>query len=138
MNVLFVIINQLDKFEDLLKEFKKRNIRGGTIFDTMGLFGITAGFGEQVGHSIRGFLNRGRPFNKTIMMVVTDEQIYVVKDAMEHIFGDINDHGNGIMVAFPAEKIFGMKNHDFNVDKTPDKEKDSKEKFNCDTKSQKS
>ncbi len=118
MNVLFVIINQLNKFEEVIKEFSKRNIRGGTIFDTMGLFGMTAHHNtNQVGHSIRGMLNRGRPFNKTIMMVVTDQQIEVVKEAMEAVFGDINGHGNGIMVAFPASQVFGMKNHDFSVKK---------------------
>lgn len=110
MKVLFVVVNKMDYFEDLLEEFHERNLHGGTIFDTMGMVSMMSATGG-IGHSIRGFLNKGRPFNKTIMMVVSDDEIQKVKDAFETVMGNLENENAGIIVAFPVSHLWGVKGH---------------------------
>lgn len=110
MKVLFVVVNKTDYFEELLEEFHNRNLHGGTIFDTMGMVSMMSSSGG-LGHSIRGFLNKGRPFNKTIMMVVKDEDIEKVKDAFETVMGSLENENAGIIVAFPVSHLWGVKDH---------------------------
>lgn len=110
MKVLFVVVNKMDYFEDLLEEFHERNLHGGTIFDTMGMVSMMSAAGG-LGHSIRGFLNKGRPFNKTIMMVVSDEEIQIVKAAFEKVMGSLEEENAGIIVAFPVTDLWGVKGH---------------------------
>jgi hypothetical protein len=110
MNLCFVVVNDTDKWEDLLHEFNNRKLYGGTIFDTMGM-ARAMGQNSGIGHSIRGFLNKGRPFNKTIMMAVTDEQLQAVKESFETVIGDLNGENVGIIVAFPLTSFWGVRDH---------------------------
>jgi hypothetical protein len=110
MNLCFVVVNDMDKFEDLLSEFNNRKLYGGTIFDTMGMARVM-GQNIGIGHSIRGFLNKGRPFNKTIMMAVSDEQLQAVKEAFETVMGELGSENVGIIVALPLTAFWGIKDH---------------------------
>lgn len=108
MKVLFVVVNKIDYFEELLEEFQSRKLYGGTIFDTMGMVSMMSA-SSALGHSIRGFLNKGRPFNKTIMMVVSDEDVIKVKDAFESVMGSLQEENAGIIVSFPVSDLWGIK-----------------------------
>ena len=110
MNLCFVVVNDIDKFEDLLSEFNKRKLYGGTIFDTMGMARMMGQPGG-VAHSIRGFLNKGRPFNKTIMMAVSDDQLQAVKESFEAVLGDLEGENVGIIIALPLKACWGVGDH---------------------------
>ncbi|MGI5870197.1 MAG: hypothetical protein ACOX9C_12245 [Kiritimatiellia bacterium] len=110
MNLCFVVVNDLDKFEDLLREFNNRKLYGGTIFDTLGM-AKAMGRNLGMGHAIRGFLNMGRPFNKTIMMAVTDEQLQAVKESFETVIGDLDGDNVGIIVALPLTTFWGVRDY---------------------------
>lgn len=108
--MIFVVINKIDLFEDLLHEFRQQKIYGGTIFDTMGMASVmgaepaTSGLGL-----IRGMLNKGRPFNKTIMMLCNDEEIEKVRKAVDKIIGPIDEIQNaGVIFSLPVEGFWGI------------------------------
>ncbi len=111
MNICFTVINNVDKFENLLSKFHEKNLHGGTIFDTMGMARVMSESGG-LSHTIRGFLNKGRPFNKTIMMVVTDDELIKVKEAFEEVLGNIEEENVGIIVSFPVSNCWGIRPND--------------------------
>lgn len=110
MNICFTVVNNIDKFEELLRKFHEKQLHGGTIFDTMGMARVMSESGG-LGRSIRGFLNKGRPFNKTIMMVVTDEELLRVKEAFEEVLGNIESENVGIIVSLPVNNCWGIRPH---------------------------
>lgn len=110
MNVLFIVINQVDKFEELIHEFQERGLHGGTIFDTQGMASVMSNFeNHSFAQNLRGFLNKGRPFNKTIMMVVDDNGVCAAKEAMEKVVGDINRENCGIIFSVPVNYLWGLR-----------------------------
>ena len=111
MKALFIIINQDQVFEPLLSEFHSNNIRGGTIFDSQGMFEAMHHQEEslhQITGSLRMLLHKGRPFNKTIMLILDDQKLEIAKKCVHTVVGDINRENVGIMFTLPVEDVEGL------------------------------
>ncbi|MBU5439925.1 hypothetical protein KQI42_18100 [Tissierella sp. MSJ-40] len=111
MQMLIIVLNNLDKLDDLLMEFTNSSILGATIIDSMGMIRALADEHEKdlpLFGSLKMMLNENRPFNKTIFTVLPDEKIPIAMDCVRKVVGDLNKEGVGIMFTLPIKYVEGI------------------------------
>lgn len=111
MEVLVIVLNKIDKLEDLLMEFNNCGIKGATIIDSMGMIRVLADdHGDEIPlfGSLKMMLNENRPFNKTIFTVLDEEKIPVAVNCVKRVVGDLNKNGVGIMFTIPVNFTEGI------------------------------
>ena len=103
MKALFIVLNKTEKLNDLLRSFSERGIYGGTILESQGMASTLMETGEQSGIYMRltGLLNQGRPFNRTIMMVLKDEKVPTARECVVEVLGDVKKGNTGIVFTVP-------------------------------------
>ena len=109
MQVAFIVLNNTDRLDELLKEFVNIGIKGATILDSMGMGGFLASEGEDMPFfsSLRMLLNQGKPINKTIFSVVTDDQVPLLVKSFELIVGKLHQPNTGIIFTIPVSFVKG-------------------------------
>jgi nitrogen regulatory protein PII len=110
LHVFFLVLNKTGVVDELLKEFVNINVRGATIIDSMGMGRalMKSDMDEMpIIGNIRMMLYEGKPFNKTIFSVITDEQVPLVIDAVQRVVGDMSQPDVGIMFTIPVDNVIG-------------------------------
>ena len=111
MFLLIQVLEQTDRLPDLLAALAEAGVPGTTVIDTIGMGRILADTdheGELV-DMIRGILERGRPTNKTIFMVVPDHRVLdTACEVIRSICGDLGAPGRGIMFSLRLEHAEGV------------------------------
>jgi len=105
-----VVLNKVEKLDDLLLELNDNGIRGGTIIDTMGMVKTLANDHSEIPlfGSLKSLLNEDRPINKTIFMVLPDEKIPIAMSCVRRIVPDLDKKNKGIMFTLPVIKAEGL------------------------------
>ncbi|MCL2555946.1 MAG: P-II family nitrogen regulator [Firmicutes bacterium] len=111
MKALIFILNDADLLQPLLDELKNAGVRGCTIFDTSGMgrelayktpdaFSMIFGAGKK---------SMQQSSSKTLMMVVSEEKIPSILDAIERIVGSLDEPGSGIAFTYSLDMVKGLK-----------------------------
>ena len=110
MEAIFLVLNDLEKFEKLCLTLVDKGVRGGTILESTGLYHTIGDFDESDYHfgGLRSLLNPKRTKSKTIFFVGNEEQISTIIDTVKEVI-DINAPDTGMMFTFPIRNIFGVK-----------------------------
>jgi hypothetical protein len=110
VQLLVVVLNKVEKLDDLLLELSDNGIRGGTIIDTMGMIKTLANDHSEIPlfGSLKSLLNEDRPINKTIFMVLPDEKIPIAMSCVRRIVPDLDKKNKGIMFTLPVIKAEGL------------------------------
>lgn len=114
MKALFIVLNKTEKLNNLLKKFSENGIYGGTIMESQGMASTLIGSGDEssIYMKLSGFLNQGRPFNKTIMMVLEDGQVAKARSCVYDILGDLNKANTGIFFTVPLDSWAGIRTNE--------------------------
>jgi nitrogen regulatory protein PII len=109
MQVFFLVINKVSLVDELLKEFVAVGIQGATIIDSTGMGRALMNSDEEVPifSDLRMMLNDAKPFNKTIFIVLEEEQIPLVVDTVRKVAGDLSNPDMGIMFTVPIHYLGG-------------------------------
>lgn len=108
MEVLFIVLNHEAHFDELLRVFSAEGIRGGTILESQGLAATLAEHSEMGYDFFRNMLNGGRPYNKTIFLVLDEQDVERAKNCVRKVVGDITKENVGIMFTFPISSFEGL------------------------------
>lgn len=111
MEALFIVVNHEEHFHEILNKFSASGIHGGTIFDTEGLAATQAASEDssQLGLDyLKLFLNDGRPYNKTILLLLTKEEVETAKSCVREVIGDLQKENVGIMFSFEVSSFEGL------------------------------
>ena len=110
MNLLVVILNEMDKLDELLLELSKHSITGGTILESQGMAATLADWHKEISAfgGLRQVLNGHRPFNKTLLMVLNDEKLPIAKEVVKTVMGDIDSENKGIMFTLDVKSVEGL------------------------------
>lgn len=110
MQLLVVILNKIEKLDDLLLELIDNGIRGGTIIDTMGMVRTLADEHSEIPFfgSLKNILNADRPINKTIFMVLPDNKVPVAKSCVRKVIPNLEDENTGIMFTIKVDTVEGL------------------------------
>jgi nitrogen regulatory protein P-II 1 len=107
---LFIyILNQQEQLDEIMAGFIEIGITGATIIDSVGMgriltkdVPIFAGF--------QSLLSGSRPYNKTIISVVDDDQkVESALNLIEEVCGPFDQPGAGIAFTLPLDQVHGLK-----------------------------
>lgn len=110
MKMLVVVLNKIDKLEDLFLSFSQAGIKGATVLDSYGMAKVLVD-NEDVPMfaSLRMLLNEKRPFNKTIFTILDEHQISIAVNCVKNVIGDLSKPGVGILFTIPLDYIEGVR-----------------------------
>lgn len=111
MKALFIVLNKTEKLEDLLQEFSRQGIYGATILESQGMAQTLIQSQDVSGiyMGIASMLNQGRPFNKTIFMVMDENRLALAKQVIAKVLGDLNTENIGIYFTVPVDSWEGIR-----------------------------
>ena len=108
MKLLILILNKVEKLEEVLEGFIEIGISGATVIDSVGMGHIIS---EEVPifAGLRFMFAGAKPHNKTILSVIKEEKEVPVVRLLEKILGDLNKPGTGILFMIPVDRVEGLK-----------------------------
>lgn len=114
MRLLVLVLNKVDKLEDILSEFLNSEISGATILSSTGMARVLSGREDNeeipLFGSIRSFLNPAHRESKTIFAAMREEQIPVAVAAIEKVVGDLSRQDVGVVFTLPIDFVKGIPN----------------------------
>lgn len=112
MQLLVLVLNKVNRLDDLLLSFTKAGIKGATVLDSHGMAEVLIDHHKQdvpIFGSLRMLLNEKKPFNKTIFAVLNDSQVGVALTCIRQVVGDLSKPGVGIVFTVPVNYVEGMR-----------------------------
>jgi nitrogen regulatory protein PII len=108
MKLLILILNKVEKLEEVLEGFIEIGITGATVIDSVGMGHILS---EEVPifAGLRFMCAGTKPHNKTIFSAIQDEKETPAIELLRKILGDLNQPGTGIVFSIPIDKVEGLK-----------------------------
>ena len=109
MQVLFLVLNRLEKIDELLESFNDAGIRGATVVNSTGMAHTLANTHEDdlTFASLRAFFVGNREDNRTIFMVLSDEKVSLAKKVINDVF-DLSQPDTGILFGVPVSFVEGI------------------------------
>ncbi|HDJ23346.1 MAG: hypothetical protein B5M54_03770 [Candidatus Aminicenantes bacterium 4484_214] len=108
MKLVVLILNKVEKLEEILEGFIEVGVSGATIIDSIGMGHVLA---EEVPifAGLRFMFAGARPHNKTIISVIKEEKEKEVINLIKKIIGDLNQPGTGIIFTLQLDQVEGLK-----------------------------
>ena len=111
MQLFVLILNKTECLPKLLGEFLSAGIKGATIYDSMGEV-------QYIGHetvetppifgSLRKFINPDHEQNKTVLVILRDEQVEAARAIVNKVTGGLDKPGTGIIFTVPVSFVDGI------------------------------
>lgn len=110
MHMLVLVLNDVNKLDDILMEFTNSNINGATVLDSSGMAKVLSEHQNEVPifGSLKMLLNENRPFSKTIFTILKDNQIPTAVNCIKKVIGDLSKPGVGIVFTVPINYVEGL------------------------------
>lgn len=110
MNILFLVLNNINYLNNILKTLKDAGITGGTIIDSKGMFHTLKDNNDpSILESFKMFLEDPRPDSKTIFFIVNDSDMEKAKKIIDTCVGGIDTPNTGIMFSLKLDFVAGLK-----------------------------
>lgn len=108
MKLLILILNKVEKLEEILEGFIEIGISGATIIDSIGMGHVLS---EEVPifAGLRFMFAGARPHNKTIFSVIKEEKEAEALALIKKIIGDLDQPGTGIVFTIKLDRVEGLK-----------------------------
>ncbi len=108
MKLLILILNKVEKLEEVLEGFLEVGVTGATLIDSVGMGHILS---EEVPifAGLRFMFAGAKPQNKTIISVIKNEKEEEILRLLKNILGDLYEPGTGIVFSIPLDRVEGLK-----------------------------
>lgn len=108
MKLLILILNKVEKLEEVFEGFLEIGITGATVIDSVGMGHIIS---EEVPifAGLRFMFAGSKPHNKTVISAIKDEKEKPAIEVLQKILGDLNEPGTGIVFTIPLDRVEGLK-----------------------------
>jgi len=108
MKLLVFILNNEEYLEEVLSAYVEAGISGATLLDSEGM-GRFLAYEVPLFAGFREFMKGNKPYNKTIISVVRNEEVIRdVKKLIDEITGGLDKPGTGIMFTVPVDWAEGL------------------------------
>jgi len=108
MKLLILILNKVEKLEEVLEGFIEIGITGATIIDSVGM-GHIISEDVPIFAGLRFMFAGAKPHNKIIFSAIKDGKEKPAIDLLKRILGDLNQPGTGIVFTIPIDRVEGLK-----------------------------
>lgn len=108
MRLFVLVLNDIDKLDDLMKRFQEEKISGATIVNSSGMVHALAEIGdESLFGSLRHLLDMDRQENKMILMVLNESKVKFTLEIIEDVIGNLDKAHTGIAFTLPLDFVKG-------------------------------
>ncbi len=110
MKFLLIVLNRVEKLNELLDEFVKHGVCGATILNSRGMARELARNNEELPFfgALRKFIDMEHQESKTIFMVLRDEQLDTAKSIVRKVVGDLSQPDTAVMFTLPVLSAEGV------------------------------
>jgi len=109
MKLMVIVLNKVEMLEALLETMTARGLRGATILNSTGMLKVLTGSEDlPLFGSLRYLIDSDREENKTILIVLREEQVAVAKETVHDIVGDLSKPNTAILFTLPVEDVEGI------------------------------
>ncbi len=108
MTLSILILNKEEFLETLLEGYIEIGISGATIIDSIGMGHILSSE-VPIFAGLRFMFAGSRPYNKTIISVITEDKISPLKEVINKILGPLEESGKGILFFIHLDDVVGLK-----------------------------
>lgn len=108
MQILVLVLSQYEKLDKLLIELNDAGINGATVINSTGMAQALSRETDVLLGSIRAFLIPEREDNRTIFMVLNEDQVERAKKVIYAVIGPLNKPGTGILFVAPVLYVEGV------------------------------
>lgn len=110
LQLLLIVINKVDKFDELLETFLEKGFSGGTILHSTGMVSELEKHMEDlpIFGSFRYMIDLNREESKTLFMALRDEQVEPAKKIVREVIGDLSKPYTAVMFTLPILTAEGI------------------------------
>ena len=111
MHLVVIILNKTEILSKLLATFMECGIGGATVMESKGMLSVIGNSNEELPplfNSLRSFLRLDEENNKTILVVVKEEEIKKISAITNAVTGGLDKPNTGIMFSVPIGYIEGL------------------------------
>ncbi|NLG89606.1 MAG: hypothetical protein GX494_10445 [Clostridiaceae bacterium] len=110
MQLLVLVLNQVEKLDDLLKGFMNNGITGATIINSTGMIKELASHMEYqpIFGSFLININSDRKESKTIFIVLNDKQVETARNVIHEVIGDLSKPDTAVLFTLPVSFSEGI------------------------------
>lgn len=108
MKLLVLILNKVEKLEEVLEGYLEIGITGATVIDSVGMGHILS---EEVPifAGLRFMFSGAKPSNKIVLSAIKDEKEKTAIRLLKKILKNIDEPGTGIVFTLPIDSVEGLK-----------------------------
>ena len=110
MQLLLIVLNRVEKLDELLENLMDNGFSGATILNSTGMMRELAKNMENypIFGTLRYLIDLDRKDNKTIFMVLKDDQIEPAKSIIRKVIGDLSQPDTAIVFTLPILSAEGI------------------------------
>ena len=108
MQLLILILKDIDKVEELLKQLAEQGIKGATTLDGHGMGEALADMDDMPMFGALRTLMANKQPSKVLLMVVKEEQLALISKIIKQVIGDLSKPNTGIMLSLPVQHCEGL------------------------------
>jgi len=107
MKLVVIVLNNIERLDDLLSAFLEIGVSGSTVVDSVGM-------GRILSHDVPVFAGLSSafpgtsPVNKTIFTVTPDTLVDDVLTVIEDVCGTFEESGTGLVFVLPVDTVRGI------------------------------
>ncbi len=106
MKLLFIVLNNAEKLEEVLEGLLEAGVGGATVVDSVGMGHLLEDVPLFAG--MRGVFKAAQPKNRVIFSVLPDSQAAEAMAALEKILDCAHGQGRGIAFTVPVDAAIGV------------------------------
>lgn len=110
MQLLLIVLNRVEKLDEILEKLMQHGFTGATIINSTGMMKELAKNIENypIFGTLRYLIDMDRDENKTIFMVLKDEQVEKAKEIIRKVIGDLSKPDSAILFTLPILSAEGI------------------------------
>jgi len=109
--LVWLVIDDLDKCNDVLQAWEDAGTRGITILESTGIGRIRKGIRDDIPlmPSLTDLLKRPETHHRTIFSVVKEEEdVNKLHEATKSVIGDLDEPNTGVMFVIQLHSVYGI------------------------------
>lgn len=109
MKLMVLILNKVDVLDIFLEGLTAAGIGGATIIESAGLAMTLSKLGSSfLSASLRAIFSSGGEDNRTILSVIRDDQLDILRKVVYTTVGDLSEPNTGILFTVPIDFAEGI------------------------------
>lgn len=109
MKLIVLVLNNIDKLDELMLELSNNGVKGATIIQSTGMaHSLYNNEDSKLINSLKALLDPDQKENRTIFLVVDAQQEKIFFDVVDRVIGDLSKPNTGIVFTVPVGEVKGI------------------------------